>query len=128
MISFVTKPFPIPMPATAWKLLGMLLAILRYKQAKRGEAQMNIPKLIGAIVAWYVLKRARQIQREFHELEAECLSAPQLPGFYTPSQLADIRTASAEQIPVVVRTGYRSHPSWKENPRWGQGAIWGTDR
>lgn len=103
-IEFVTKPYPIPMPASAWKLLGMLLANLRYRQAVRGEPQMNLPKLIGGIVAWYVFKRAEEIQRDFAELESKCLSAPSLPGFYTPAQLADIRAAAGSKIPVVVRT------------------------
>ncbi len=102
-----TKIYPIPMPESAWKLLGMYLAVMNYRLLKQGAAQVNMPKLIGATLTRYVLEHEQWIRREFYSVKQELLRTGPVPRFFSSEQLEALESASASEIPNAVRIGWR---------------------
>lgn len=102
-----TKIWPVPMPESAWKLLGMYLAVMNYRLLQQGSRQGNMPKLIGAILTRYVVEHEQWIREEFYRVKREVIQAGTVPRFFSPDQLDALESASASQIPDAVRIGWR---------------------
>lgn len=107
---WMTKLYPISMPAAAWRLLTMYHVVLTHKQTKIGSPRFNLARLIGGIVAWYVFQRAGWIREQFMSVEAEQLHGHPLAGSYSPEKLATIRSAPASELVDAVKLDGGYHP------------------
>lgn len=108
---WTVRPLPLVMPEEAWRLVTMYLAVLQHKLTREGKPRVNLPRLIGGIVAWYVFARQKWIRRKFYEVEAQQLRSDALPGSYRPDQLTRIRTAETTDLPTAARLDGGLDPS-----------------
>lgn len=100
-----TKLMPIPMPESAWKLLGMYVVVMNYYLLQQKSPQVNLSKIVGAVLTQYVVHHERWIREEFYKIRGELWVKP-LHRFFNADQLAAIESASASQIPNAVRIGW----------------------
>jgi hypothetical protein len=107
-MKFFTQPYPIPMPEGAWRLLKMYMVVLRFRQVKRRERQVNTSKLIGGIIAWYVLAHERWIRNEWAKVRAELVRTGPHPRFFSLEDLDRIETATAAEVSKPMGAGWRS--------------------
>lgn len=96
------------MPKGAWRLLSMYMVVLRFRQVKRREAQINMPKLIGGIIAWYVIAHEQWIRDQFARVRSELVRSGPLPRFFSVEKLDWIASAPASEVPDDLSAGWRS--------------------
>ena len=123
-MKFSTIPHPIPMPTSAWRLLKMYMVVLRYRQVKRRERQINMSKLIGGILAWYVFKHEQWIRDQWAQVRVELVRAGPHARFFTVEDLDKIEAATATEVSEPVGAGWRSENGTRPpSDRWALPTI-----
>lgn len=123
-----TKVYPLMMPEGCWKLLIKYLVWLDYRLYQEGKPMLNMPKLIGGIIAQHLLDRRDEIQAHFYGIQAEILRRGELPRFFSAAQLARIDTATAAEIPDLCRIGWRDRKRRAKGEAAKEKALRGASR
>ena len=74
------------------------MAVLNNRLAKRKGKRAYQGRVIGGVLAYFLLNHAEDIQAEFYQSQRDALSA-RLPGLFSASELASIEAAVGTDAP-----------------------------